>query len=289
VSILRKISGAALCLCSAAIAVGQQALPDENASQFSRTDPSYLTRIFGPEDRDVPLPSSEGLGGRKDVSALQEIIDFLNTVKVSTWTGMRAQGVFTDFNDVGSIAEFTLGSTTQYRLDITTARGTRSTRIDRFAGSTRQEDGTRFNWSAASAAGGFVAYPRLFATTLGYTATAIVDLGFVTVGQARLHRIAILEPASADQSTAEHSVVTVADFYFDSTTHLLKMSSCALQIAPSDPQRYMMVMTYDDYRKVGPMLLPFKVSQTMNGQRQWSLQLTDVSLAPAADPSYFRF
>jgi len=282
-----------LYLCSTAVVISQKA-PDsspllQNSSQASSLDLSSFTRIFGSEDREVPLPSSGGFDNRKDVSALQEIIDYLNTVKVSTWNGMKAEGIFEDSNDVSGNAALTLGRTDQYRLDITLPNGTRSTRIDGYVGSTLQEDGKKLSWSAASAVGGIVAFPRLFATTLGYTATAIVDRGFVTIGQTRLHRISILEPASADSSVAEHGEMTVTDFYFDAKTHLLKMSAATPQVTSSDAERYLVVATYDDYSQVGQMLLPFKVSRTMNGQRQWSLQLTNANLAPATDSSYFTF
>jgi hypothetical protein len=48
-------------------------------------------------------------------------------------------------------------------------------------------------------------------------------------------------------------------------------------------------ITYDDYREVGNVMIPFRYTQTLNGQNQWTLQLSEVQINPTAQATFFEF
>lgn len=98
-----------------------------------------------------------------------------------------------------------------------------------------------------------------------------------------------MELASSEDPASEKGNIGVLDLYFDSTSHLLLKSADYVQLDTSDRQHYVRVVTYGDYREVDQTLIPHQYSQTLNGQKQWTLQLAEVHLSPATDASYFQF
>jgi hypothetical protein len=280
-----------MCLSINAVICGQQESAPSEAVQESSSSPEMnrFTRILGLEDRTVPRPSSENIAGRKDATALKVIADFQNAVNITTWKGMQAGATFENSNEERSSASIALGSAGQSRLDVRSSSGMRSTRTDGYLGSTIWEDGSQSSLPPDAVKSGLAAFTRLFDSLLAVASSAIVDRGTLTIDQNTLHRITLLEKTTSDTTLAESGVVIVTDVYFDTTTHLLKMSASSVHLTPSDLQTYMIVTSYSDYRKVEDCLIPFNYSQSLNGQHQWSLQLSDVNLNPNIDSSYFTF
>jgi hypothetical protein len=66
-------------------------------------------------------------------------------------------------------------------------------------------------------------------------------------------------------------------------------SAAQVQVSSEDRSRYVEVVTYSDYRSVGTSMIPFKIHQSLNGQPQWTLQLTSVELSPDNTDSDFYF
>ena len=78
------------------------------------------------------------------------------------------------------------------------------------------------------------------------------------------------------------------DYYFDPTTHVLIKSVTALQI-PGILNPIPLETNYSDYRLVGVSKVPFRISQTLNGQPDWVLALTSVTLPLTLDSSLTTF
>ena len=85
-----------------------------------------------------------------------------------------------------------------------------------------------------------------------------------------------------------NSAVT-ADFYFDPTSHLLIKSVCPVLMGAGHPVTFLSVVTYSDYRKVGTAMIPFRYTETLNGQLYRTLQLSGVQLSPDLTSQYFQF
>lgn len=249
-----------------------------------------FTRIYGSEDQSIPVPAFTGSLGQKDSAALQELIDYLKAVNISEWKGLKASGTISHDAGAGEQATLAISGGSRFRLNVQTPKGERSTRIGGSYGKTLAIDGKFFTMPAATAKAGLVAFPRLLEAAFPDSTTSLIDRGQIQLDSRILHRLTVEESAfPSSPGAAQQQNISVVDLYFDSFTHLLVKSASAIQLDSADRQRYLVVVTYDDYQKVQDSLIPFRYSQSMNGQAQWTLQLTNADLQPSFDPSYFQF
>jgi len=246
-----------------------------------------FTRIYGTEDRAVPMPALVGSLGQKDATALQELVDYIKAVNITSWQGMQASGTLTDGSGNPDPATLTILNGDHFRLDVQTPNGQRSIRISGSYGKRLEADGKSYFMPAATAKAGLLAFPRLLASTFPSATASFIDQGQVQINGALLHRITVEESAFPGETAARD--VNVTDLYFDPSTHLLLKSASAVQLDPADRERYLIVIAYSDYQYVGGSLIPFTYSQSLNGQQQWTLQLNQPNLQPPVDASYFQF
>lgn len=134
-----------------------------------------------------------------------------------------------------------------------------------------------------------MAFPKLLASEFSLTDVTIVDGGMITISGESLHRITVERPLHPAQSKLTSDNTSVIDLYFDPKSSLLIKSAVAVPISWSDPERYVEVTTYADYQSVNGVLIPFSCSRTINGQPEWTLQLSSVQPLPSLTSSYFHF
>jgi hypothetical protein len=266
------------------IAVGLGAV----SAAYSQND---LTRIYGPEDRAVPTPAFVSTIGQQDASALLEITNYRTVVGAVAWSGLQATGTLTDVSGNSDQATLTILGSVNFRLDVTTPTGQRSTRICGSSGATLEDDGKTFFMPPITARGGLVAFPLLLMSTFSDPTATIVDGGQVQLNGMSLHRITLEEEVFPTQSaTPQRNDLSVTDLYFDPTSHLLIKSASFVRIDSLNRARFMIVVTYGDYQAVNGALVPLNLTETMNGQIQWALQLNTPSAPPASvNSSYFHF
>lgn len=250
---------------------------------------SDLTRVYGAEDQTVPVPTLVGTLGQKDAAALQELIDYLKAVNIVKWQGMQASGTLIDGSGQSERATLTVLNGDNFRLDVETPHGERSTRISGTYGKTLEADGKSYFLPATTAQAGLLAFPKLLVSTFPRASTSFIDRGQVAIAGQSLHRITLEEPAISNGSTPNLNEISVTDLYFDPTTHLLMKSASSVQLDSADREYYLIVLTYGDYGTVQGGLIPSRYSQSLNGQRQWTLQLNTPNLQPSVDSSYFHF
>jgi hypothetical protein len=289
VSIPQKTIWIILCLFVTTLSHGQQTDETSQPEYISKTEMNEFTRVHGGEDRTIPLPLTVNAKGQKDASALQGLIEYLNAVNLTQWSGMQAKATYIDANGTSSPAALTIGKWNQGRINIETASGTRSTRIDGDIGGTVETNGRRFSLPMATAELGLVVFPRLFSSEFGVSAAAIVDRGQIEIDGELLHRITIEESVLTNGMLIDNQSSNVTDLYFEPVKHLLRMSTSLVQLDSADRERYLVVNRYCDYQTTGTMLMPHTIRQTLNGQFQWTLQLAEIDLQPQIDSSYFRF
>jgi hypothetical protein len=231
-----------------------------------------------------------GTIGEQDASALQEITNYRTTVNAAAWTGLQATGTLTDILGNTDQATLTILGSDNYRLDVTTPIGQRSTRISGPSGASLGDDGKTFYMPPVTARGGLVAFPLLLVSTFPDPTATIVDRGQVQLDGRSLHRITIEEEVFPAQSALSPDDLNVTDLYFDPSSHLLIKSASFVQIDSSNRARYLIVVTYGNYQAFNGSLVPLDLAETMNGQIQWILQLNTPSAPPASvDSSYFEF
>ena len=258
----------------------------QTATSHTQTD---FTRIYGAEDQTIPLPAFVGALGQKDAPALQVLVDYLKAVNIGAWTGMQASGMLTDSSGDSSQATLTVLNDDHFRLDVQTPSGKRSTRISGSNGKILEVDGKSFLMPPATAKAGLIAFPQLLVSTFPASNTSLIDRGQVQIDGKLLHRITVEEAVFAGKTGASQRNTSVTDLYFDPSTNLLLKSASSVQLDSSDSQRYLIVITYGDYQKVQETLIPFAYSQSLNGKQQWTLQLSNPTLQPSVDASYFQF
>lgn len=250
---------------------------------------NQTTRIYGPADSDVALPTPTGVIGRADPGALQEIQAYLAATNTTSCPSMQGTGTiqYLGANEGALPATLTLQRGMESRLDVVTAQGSRSTRIFGSSGIIGYEDGNRQQLIPESAATGIVQVAALPCVLMAQRPASYIDRGISSINH--LHRLT-LETALARGTRAMPAHTTsVIDFYFDPATHLLLKSVTLIRIPGARNQDFIRTVSYGNYQNVDGVLVPFAYQQSINGERTWSLQLTHVQLNPHTADSYFRF
>ncbi len=256
-----------------------------------------FTRVYGPVDRDVAVPRETGVFGHVDPAASTEIVEHIKAVGASTWHDMYATGKITYPNgDKAEVddATFSILNGDSYRLDINAPQGTRSIRVLGGFGAIQESDGTKDFLLPSTAAQGLAAFPQLRVATFPTNHTSIYDKGTLTVDGKVLHRLAVERPlgsvAMGDYSATKKRTPPdiVTDLYFDPTSHLLSKSAASIRLSGSRSE-FIQCVTYDDYQKIDNSLIPFRFTQSLNGQVQWVLQLDHVELNTGLKQANFHF
>jgi hypothetical protein len=242
-------------------------------------------------DKDVPNPTVTEPFGQSDATALNEVVEHLKVVGSSPWSGLQATGQITYGVEDTTAYSATLSilGGTAFRLDGQTSKGELSIRINGGHGKIQEGDGHLYPLLPSTAKSGIVQFelPRL--SNFPYPGTSLLDRGLVVIDGRSLHRITY-ETSTADASEVvrkKNAVIT--DFYFDPTSHLLIKSANSILIDGALSANFLRVISYDDYRSVQGTMVPFRFTQTLNGQKQWTLQLSTVQLNPALETSFFEF
>ena len=279
-----------LCIALSSLAIST-AVVGTVSGQEATDGLSSMTRVLGPKDGDVAVPSLLLPLGSLDAVALQAILDFIKSINGGNWRGMQGAGTLTGPDQkTTSQATLTVLGGDDYRLDVSAQEGQTSLRIQGVSGQVLESDGSSHGLPAETAAQGLLALPKLLASSFPGTQTSVLDRGLVSIGSGMLHRITIENPLDSTATTVSAAdQISVIDLYFDPASHLLIKSVSLAQLNSMDRDRYVKAITYSNYQTVNNVLLPLTLSQTLNGQLQWSFQLTDVHLQPAVDAHYFQF
>lgn len=246
--------------------------------------------------RSVDFASSRPTGtlGRIDPAAAQEITSHRAKVAASApWSGMQGSGQI-QYGDVQDVyqATVTVLGTTKFRLDAQAAKGNMSIRIDDTYGMIQEADGRTFPLVPETAATGLFQFelPRLpdFADQ-AKCVCSLMDRGVVTFGGQSFHQLTYEFAMNQDYVGGQNLETVSTDLFFDVSTNLLSKSSNIIRIDGAGNHEFQRVISYDDYRLVGDSLVPFQFTQTLNGQKQWTLNLSDVQLNPSVPSNYFAF
>lgn len=238
----------------------------------------------------IPSHPTEVIG-RIDPAAMQEITAHRSKVAGSAqWTGLQGTGRIQYGSDPTTYdATLVISGRTKFRLDAQAANGSISIRINGRIGKIQEADGRVFPLPPDTATTGLLQFelPRME----GFPEQAfcsLIDRGGVAIDGEPFHQVTY---EMADHKAADgKSVKTIpTELFFDPTTHLLVKSLNMIRLDGAGPNEFQRVITYEDYRQVGDSLIPFRFTQTLNGQKQWTLQLSDVQLNPGTQSNYFQF
>jgi hypothetical protein len=251
---------------------------------------SSASGASGELDRGIPVPDVKGPPGKKDILAVNEILAHLGAVG-NAWTGMQGKGKITYGPTDATAYDATLSNLggDKFRLDAQTKHGAMSIRIHGGVGKIKSGDGIFSSMPFDTAMAGIFPFERARLTNFPGPSGSLIDCGVTTIGGTELHRIT-LEVATLGRNPVTKSREAIAtDLYFDPTSHLLVKSSTASAIADGRNVKFLFVVTYSDYRKVGNSMVPFRYTETMNGEPYWTLQLSDVQMNSEVPSTFFEF
>ena len=250
---------------------------------------SAVSRGGGALDSAINPPERTATLGQQDASALAELAANVRTTGTSAWLGMRGTGKITYGGTDAAEYEATLSilGNVGFRLDSRTADGTTSVRIYKRMGKIQDEKGSFTLLVPNTASTGIFQFALPKEHVSAATNVSILDHGLSEVSGGKLHRITVEIPAGNFEAKRKATVAT--DLYFDPTSHFVVKSANTIRMNGVGNVDFLRVITYDDYRAVNGTMIPFRFTQTLDGQKQWTLQLTDVQLNPALKADFFQF
>ena len=246
--------------------------------------PQRFSRVYGTSDLDVPTPV-HSTKTASDSTAIQQIIDFVKLSGVSGWKGLTAEGTIKYANGSEYPAHVAVLGMDRYRLDVDRAEGKQSTVITGTTGVFLPASGKSVAVSSDINALGLLAFPRLLSSQYPNAKSIWTDQGSTTVGGKVLYRITLDDPAT----DATGNPWKTEELFFDPGTGRLVMSTAVVHLNSSDPALYMLETSYDDYRTVNGITLPYSYTQSLNGQTSWTLSLTTIDLQAIPTPALFNY
>jgi len=244
----------------------------------------------GPFGDGIVIPAATGVLDRKDAEALAEWSSHFGAVGSDLWKGMQGTGKITYGSQEPNAYDASLTNLggDNFRLDAKTSKGEMSIRIHGRLGRTKSGDALTPLPSETAAAGLFP-FERARLNRYTGAGTSLVDHGLTLISGTELHRITLETPTFGRNPVTKSQETTATDFYFDPKSHLLIKTANLALITVGQRAKFLTVITYDDYRRVGNSMIPFRYTETMDGQLCWTLQMSDVKLNPVLDATYFEF
>ena len=264
---LAKLLLTCLSIFLATFVAAQQPLTP--TTQPSQRDPQALAVLQG--------CLSEGGGAQ----AFEGIQDFLASGTISYhWAGQDV---------VGSVTAQGKGLT-EFRLDSVLSQGTRSFKVVGTAGSITTEDGKTIAisyFSLMTAAN--LTFPGARVTdVLNNSATTVQYVGLVPIEAAQAYQVHVAPPI--DPSLSPPSGATQFgsfDLYVDPTTYqVLELSESIWPVSNNQPLRH--EIRYSAYRSAGSVVVPYGISEFINGQETWSMSLSSISFNNSPSDSLFK-
>jgi hypothetical protein len=254
---------------------------------------TQTTRIYGPEDRDVPMPSTSPVPGTANQAAEGVLESYFHAVGATQWQGVKATGTITYSGNEAppqGTATLTIARDGFTRLDVTNSLGSTSFRVRGIRGGFQDVKGTLHTLPFRNARAGLFAYPFLLSPRLPQQQGISLTAGTVQLNGRSFTRLSLARPVIERQTSPRaHGDVIATDVYFSPDTNLPYKSVDLVGALDPSPQRSIRVITYEDYRQVDGVELPFRYTETINGQRSWVLQLTAAEPYAQTDPAYFTF
>ena len=246
-------------------------------------------RIQGPLDVDIAIPNSPTTTVRQDPTALEELAAHLKAVGQTPWVGFQGTGTISH-SETGAdpipVTIYIFGND-RFRMDETTANGVWSIRTHGSTGEVMPPNSKAIFLPPETASVGSIHFQFLRAAGFPDASTSFIDKGMVSVNGHPLHRIAT--DVATVRSVISPDALVPLDLYFDPQTHLLIKSATIFRFRSAGLVPLPEVMTYSNYQNVDGLMLPFGFRETIDGEFQWSITLTQADLVSAPPSTFFTF
>jgi len=247
---------------------------------------SLLTPELLSQEQSFPAPPVGGILGVKDASAMTEVAGFLEASSATGWHDLEGSGTLTFPAGDEHSATLWLSGAQESRLDVVMDSGTRSSRLATTSGRFRDEKGNQTPVFPDTASRGIFAFSRIWAEGASTSQISFHDQGMLSVTGQSLHRITMEYPY-VQASGFRPTVAT--DLYFNPTTHLLVFSVEDVRFMQVPYRLFRRVTEYSNYQTIGAITFPASIRQTLDGQVQWKLQITQITTNTNPPDSTFSF
>jgi hypothetical protein len=243
--------------------------------------PPQLPSVVAASDAQAVAILSKVLSAAGGSQALGPIQDFTASGQITySWAGQPVQGSVT----------LRGRGLEQFRMDAALPEGTRSWAVSHGIGKLGKADGTSEAIPGHNAINlGSLTFPYLWLSmAVADPHTTVSTVGTVEVSGVRAIQVRVQRHYAA--SFDPHGTIaqlTTRDFFIDPVsslvlkvelmTHPLKTFSISL---PED-------LYFSNYQRVNGVMVPFSISDTVNGQQTWSIQLSSIQFNSGLSDSDF--
>jgi len=248
------------------------------ASKPLRSQQSAPTTQRDPQALAVLQRCLSAGGGAQAFATIQ---DFLASGTITYyWAGQ---------NVVGSVTAQGKGQT-EFRLDSLLPQGTRSFKVVGTAGSITTEDGktSAVSYYSLMTAANLTFPGGRIAGVLNNSAATLQYVGLVpfeTAQAYQIHVAPLIDPSLSPPSGAAQ--FGSFDLYVDSTTYqLVELSESVWPAKNDQPVRH--EIRYSSYQSAGSVMVPYGISEFVNGQETWSISFSSISFNNGPSDSIFK-
>lgn len=179
----------------------------------------------------------------------------------------------------------------QYRQDLVLAEGTWSVIVSNGIGELVRPDGTKLPISYGNVVNsGFLIYPLPKVAVAAFDSSiAVIDMGVVQLKTVQARQIRIQRTFPSDP-TGTFANLATQDYLFDPTTFQLLETQDRLHpdnTASNAPLTH--VVDFGQYQTFSGLAVPTSITETVNGQQTWNIQLTSVNFNSGLTSSDFQF
>lgn len=254
--------------------------------------PSGLAGALQPLAQSVPLVTAsdapaeaaltQALQSAGGAQALATVQDFTATGRITYyWAGTAVQGTVT----------LRGRGIDQFRLDAVLPDGTRSWTVSHGTGTLEKPDGTKSSIPGHNAIGmGSLTFPYLYlmlassasGTTVSTVGTA--QANGISATQIRLQR----HYASSIDPNGVIARLTTRDFFIDPTTGLVVKTEAMTHPTNTFTMSLPEDIYFSNYQRVNGIAAPFTITETVNGQKIWTIQLSSIQFNTGLSDSAFQ-
>jgi hypothetical protein len=242
-------------------------------------------------------PDSRARGSSKDSASLDELRVHRSSLGGAPLRDMEARGTMTfawEHNAVEHGISLQIFGSDYYRLDVEDAPYA-SIRVSPVGSGIQKAGNAPQPFNSENIFGGYLTLARIRDDLSSRSDISLTDIGDSNVDNistheismhAALHKGAQLNPSGRGMVPVP---MTATNLYLSKTSHLLIKTSTSAAAVGRSGSTLLVEDRFDDYRQVGGVMVPFKMTETVGGSVVFAMQFSDVKINQGISDTAFHF